>query len=147
MHGRCISTKQNIGFLADYQWLKLNINMNFKFRVFLHDPNFFYISHNPEGVTKAIKINMPELVTKGGGVFEQWIKVVKHFKYNRKLSPCIADPSYSFTACINEYIVYSTNCTVSKTIFFVKVLVILIKHHSWNRRTQNTYTYLHLTFM
>lgn len=122
VHGRCIATKQNIGFLADYQYLKLNLNKNFKFRVFLHDPNFFYISHNPEGVTQAIKIDMPELVTKGGGVFEQWIKVVKHFKYNRNLSPCIADPNYSFTACINEYIVYSTNCSVSRTTF-EKVLV------------------------
>ena len=126
MHGRCISTKENIGFLEDNQWLKMNFNTTFKFRVFLHDPNFFYISHNPEGVTQAIKINMPELMTKGGGVYEQWIKAVKHFKYNRKLSPCIADPSYSFTACINEYIVYSTNCTVSKTII-ANVLVCCLK--------------------
>ena len=125
VHGRCISTKQSIGFLADYQWLKLNLKVNFKFRVFLHDPNFFYVSHNPEGVTQAIKVNMPELVSKGT-MFEQWIKVVKHFKYNRNLSPCIADPFYSFTACINEYIVYSTNCTVSKTIF-AKVLVSCLK--------------------
>ena len=98
---------------VDNQFLKLNLNMKFKFQVFLHDPNFFYMSHNPESTTQAIKVNMPKLI-KSGFVFEQWIKAVKHIKYNRNLSPCVAELNYSFKACLNEYIVHSTNCTVSE---------------------------------
>ena len=45
-------------------------------------------------------------------VFFQWINVVKKIKYNRNQSPCMNDPNYSFTFCLIEYIVKSTNCTV-----------------------------------
>ena len=113
VHGKCLTAK-NISLLQDQQFLKLNLNQNLTFLLFLHDQNFFFVSHNPQSPSHALKINMSEIIQEDEQpwVFTQWINVVKKIKYNRNQSPCVDDPNYSFSFCLVEYIVKSTNCTV-----------------------------------
>ena len=47
-------------------------------------------------------------------IVQQWIYAVKNVKYNREQAPCVEDINYSFTSCIIDHIVKSTNCTVSQ---------------------------------
>ena len=122
VHGKCLIA-QNIGLLQDQQFLKLNLNRNLTFLIFLHDPNFFFVSHNPQSPSHAVRINMSELFQedKQEWVFIQWINVVKKMKYYRNQSPCVNDPNYSFSFCLIKYIVKSTNCTVRDQIDMINI--------------------------
>ena len=114
VYGRCLFV-EDLGYLEDYQFIKLDLNPERKFIVFLHDPNFFFFSLNPESAPLIkLYLNMSELKTsrETRNVAQQWINAVKNIKYNRKQSPCVDDVDYSFTSCLIDHIVQSTNCTV-----------------------------------
>ena len=61
VYGRCFSV-QNIANLNENQFIKLNLNMNFTFKIFIHDPDFFFLTQNPQGTTEAgLQVNMQDL--------------------------------------------------------------------------------------
>ena len=36
--------------------------MNFTFKIFIHDPDFFFLTQNPQGTTEAgLQVNMQDL--------------------------------------------------------------------------------------
>ena len=88
--------------------------------MFLHDPRFFFATLKPLSLPLInLQINMPDfipntMINKSGvtPVAQQWIHAVKNVKYNRKQAPCVDDINYSFTSCVIDHIVKSTNCTV-----------------------------------
>ena len=105
--------------LAVDEWIKSDKI----FQIFFHDPRFFFFSLNPLSLPMInLKINMPDLIpdttinasTGFKPIVQQWIYAVKNVKYNRGQAPCIEDINYSFTSCIIDHIVKSTNCTVSQ---------------------------------
>ena len=120
--GRCLFVN-NLGRLREYQFIKLNIKSDKTYQIFFHDPRFFFFSLNPLSLPLInLKINMPDLIpdktikasTGFKPIVQQWIYAVKNVKYNREQAPCIEDINYSFTSCIIDHIVKSTNCTVSQ---------------------------------
>ena len=120
--GRCLFVN-DLGRLREYQFIKFNIKSDKIFQIFFHDPRFFFFSLNPLSLPMInLKINMPDLIpdttiTASTGfkpIVQQWIYAVKNVKYNRGQAPCIEDINYSFTSCIIDHIVKSTNCTVSQ---------------------------------
>ena len=53
---------QSIVGLHQNQFIKLNLNMNLRFLILFHDPNFFFLSNNPHSTTEtALAIDMNEL--------------------------------------------------------------------------------------
>ena len=113
----------DLGRLREYQFIKFNIKSDKIFQIFFHDPRFFFFSLNPLSLPMInLKINMPDLIpdttinasTGFKPIVQQWIYAVKNVKYNRGQAPCIEDINYSFTSCIIDHIVKSTNCTVSQ---------------------------------
>ena len=49
--GQCV-TSNNIDSLKDGQFLKIYLNKSMDYKIWLHDPDFFYLSLNPESVPK-----------------------------------------------------------------------------------------------
>ena len=117
--GRCLFVN-DLGRLRDDQFIKFNLKSDKTYQIFFHDPKFFLFSLNPLSVPLIkLKINMPDLIpdtnfTGFAPIVQQWINAAKNVKYNRKKAPCVEDINYSFTSCIIDHIVKSTNCTVSK---------------------------------
>ena len=116
VYGKCLFV-HNLGFLRENDLLKLYLNHNLTFLVFLHDPNFFFISKNPDSAPAVgIHLNMPTDLNSYEDdklIGLQWIYAVKNIKYNRKDSICVTEAEYSFKSCLIDYIVKATNCTVS----------------------------------
>ena len=110
----------NLGHLRDNQFLKFNLRSDKKIQMFLHDPRFFFVTLKPLSIPMInLKINMPDyipdtIINKSGvtTIAQQWIHAIKNIKYNRKQAPCVDDTNYSFTSCVVDHIVKSTNCTV-----------------------------------
>ena len=49
--GQCV-TSNNIDTLEEGQFLKIYLNKSMDYKIWLHDPDFFYLSLNPESVPK-----------------------------------------------------------------------------------------------
>ena len=130
VYGKCLFV-HNLGFLRESNLFKLYLNNNLSFLVFLHDPNFFYVSQNPESAPSVIiHLNMETdlgSLTRDKLKGLQWIYAVKNIKYNRKASLCVTDTKYSFKSCLIDYIVKSTNCTVSFKYNFGKAPIVILK--------------------
>lgn len=116
--GRCLFVK-DLGHLRDNQFIKFNLKSDKQYQMFLHDPRFFVFTLKPLSVPVInLNLNMPKLIPdkiNNSGVTpiaQQWIHAVKNVKLNRKQAPCVEDINYSFTSCIIDHIVKSTNCTV-----------------------------------
>ena len=61
VYGRCLSGEK-IANLHENQFIKLNLNMNLTFLIFFHDPDFFFLTQNPQGTTEPpLRAIMPEL--------------------------------------------------------------------------------------
>ena len=110
----------DLGHLGDNQFIKFNLRSDKKIQMFIHDPKFFFITIKPLSIPLiSLQINMPDyinntIINKSGvtPIATQWIHAVKNVKHNRKQAPCVDDTNYSFTSCVIDYIVKSTNCTV-----------------------------------
>ena len=119
--GRCLFVN-DLGRLREYQFIKLNLKFDKVFQIFIHDPRYFFFSLNPLSLPLInLNIDMPDLIpekmiNESSGfkpIVQQWIYAEKNVKYNREQAPCVEDINYSFTSCIIDHVVKSTNCTVS----------------------------------
>ena len=56
--GQCV-TSNNIDSLKDGQFLKIYLNKSMDYKVWIHDPDFFYLSLNPYSVPKLELVYNP----------------------------------------------------------------------------------------
>ena len=60
--GRCLFV-QNIVDLHEKDFIKLNLNMDLTFIILFHDPDFFFLTQNPQGTTEeGLSVQMQELL-------------------------------------------------------------------------------------
>ena len=61
-YGRCLFV-QNIVDLHEKDFIKLNLNMDLTFIILFHDPDFFFLTQNPQGTTEeGLSVQMQELL-------------------------------------------------------------------------------------
>ena len=89
-----------------------------KYRIWLHDPKFFFVNVNPSS-TPSLPITMEKnklkVVNVGAEVAMQFFVVEKVKLYNRDISPCThyEDFNSSFYACVIRKTVSKIGCKVS----------------------------------
>ena len=113
-NGKC-HTLENYGQLgvnAELHSAQIILNPNLSYRVFLHDPLFFFITLNPLAVPQiatSIKISQENHIK----IQIQYVSVTKHIKMKREGAHCEDDPHYSLTSCIRRSVVdYVGYCTL-----------------------------------
>ena len=78
----------------------------FRFYVFVHDINFFFVNVNPFGPTKSFwEFNGNALPH-----HFQEISLVKHKKMNLDHKPCNEADNYNFGKCVKESLVQQVGC-------------------------------------
>ena len=101
--------------------IHLFFNVNLTFIVFVHDPNFFIYSNNPEAIP------MTTLIVPKKKTF-QLISFVEteHEELNVPADPCEEDIEYSFTACVKKMLARQVGCRTK-----------------WDKWTKETFPYCH----
>ena len=115
--GNC-QTLRTFGNMEEGKYLKVFLDTQNIYRVFIHDADFFVTSMNPSGTPKLeIPLNfagqvMPALF--------QYIYAEKHKLLNREGFQC-TDYDHigsSFSACVAQFVSNFTNCKVILIFFF-----------------------------
>ena len=108
---------ESIGTLLEGQFVKVSLNSTLKYRIWIHDPKFFFVSMNPSS-TPALSITIEKEKLKklnfGAEVAMQFIVAEKMTLYNRESSPCThyGDFNSSFYACVVRKTVSKIGCKV-----------------------------------
>ena len=89
-----------------------------KYRIWLHDPNFFFVSVNPSSAPSlpiTMEKNKLKVLNVGAEVAMQFFVVEKITLYNRDSSPCTHYEEFnsSFYACTVRKITSKIGCKVS----------------------------------
>ena len=89
------------------QYLYLNTSLSY--RVFLHDPSYFFITLNPLTIP-CVETAIKRTKDAGTNVKLQYIYATKRIAINRADAPCEEAEDYSFTECIKSSVTKSTGC-------------------------------------
>ena len=137
-YGRCV-TSNNIDSLKDGQFLKIYLNTSLRYRIWIHDPDLFYLSLNPKSTPKLELEYSPLLTTIQPNYKNnftsvlQYLEQEKYIAINRKKvwinnllnfhtryigfqkEPCKDyEMGKSFSNCLVEFINKNSTCKVSK---------------------------------
>ena len=98
----------------------INLNLSLSYNVYLHDPDFFLVTHNPSS-SPRIKIDIKDL-EKIGNLNMQYFTAKKHSLKTWKYQKCVDydKKGSSFTNCLFKNIIEETGCKVS--IFYYDIL-------------------------
>jgi hypothetical protein len=96
--GKCYTLDYNgtIGTDIKTEGLHLLLKKNITFDIYIHDLDFFYISHNREALP-VIHAKISEVSN------DLTLKVTKHILLDKSNRRCEKDPRYSFSTCIQNY--------------------------------------------
>ena len=83
----------------------MNFEPSFSYYPFIHDPNMFVNSANPESMPRIL---IPMSANYGQKMF--YIKAILHVKMNLQRSPCEEVTSYSLTSCLRNKISQKIGC-------------------------------------
>ena len=89
--GRCV-TSNNIDSLKDGQFLKIYLNTSLEYKIWIHDPDIFYLSLNPKSTPKLELDYSPVMMTTATirnyktnfSSVLQYLEQVKYKAVNRK---------------------------------------------------------------
>ena len=88
----------------DDNGLHIHLKTGQKFSVYIHDPNFYVLSINPDTVPNinfGIEDSRSQII---------YIKAVYHQKMNKPNSPCVLSKSYNFTRCVADFVTRRVGC-------------------------------------
>ena len=90
----------------DTTWIRIDLNKSLNYTIFIHDPQFFMYTMNPDTIPQ-IQINLS-----GGYVYSVYIRAKYHSKIAKvtETQTCEDDKFYSFTACIKENMSKKVGC-------------------------------------
>ena len=119
--GRCI-TSNNIDRLKDGQFFKIYLNTSLDYKIWIHDPDIFFLSLNPKSSPKLELYYSPVITTTdrtknyyGSNISSvlQYLEQSKYSAKNRKRFPCKQDgKGTSFSNCLVEFINKNSSCKV-----------------------------------
>ena len=109
-YGRC-QKASDIGILKTGQYIKVHLNTSIpiRYKIWLHDPEFFMLSLNPNSVPTIDNTLNVSAAPLGVQLF---INAEEHYLLNREKSPCSDYQDSSFTKCVENYVITKTNCKV-----------------------------------
>ena len=117
-HGRCF-TARNIGELQEGHNFKVHLNTNIsdRYKIWLHDPDFFITALNPSSVPTLENYLDLRNSSMGGGLLGgfQYFRGEQHVLINREEFPCTdyTQLGSSFSQCVSQYLVNQVGCRVS----------------------------------
>ena len=109
---------ESIGTLLEGQFVKVSLNSTLKYRIWIHDPKFFFVSMNPSS-TPSLSITIEKeklkMLKSGAEMAMQFIVAEKMNLYNRESSPCThyEDFNSSYYDCVIGSTVRKIGCKVS----------------------------------
>ena len=120
--GRCI-TSNNIDRLKDRQFFKIYLNTSLDYKIWIHDPDIFFLSLNPKSSPKLELDYSPVTTTTdrtknyyGSNITSvlQYLEQSKYSAKNRKQFPCKNyGKGTSFSNCLVEFINKNSSCKVT----------------------------------
>ena len=112
--GMC-QTIKNLGKLKFSTSIKIGLDKKKKYRIWLHDPNFFYMSMNPSSFPRiqTLLLNLKKNY-KSGFSKNQYILAEEHILLDRLKAPCTDYKSIesSFSQCIVDFVRNGIGCKV-----------------------------------
>lgn len=116
--GKCFRSR-TFGALGEMDTEMIQLNSSYGYRVYLHDPDVFFVSFNPSGLPR-IDIGIEKQQEK---MAAQYLRATKHVLLDRPGSPCEADQQYSLSSCIEMKIVRDSGCKVYilEYYFYIKI--------------------------
>ena len=105
-YGSCFTLKNRFraGSTSETDSFRIHLKLHNSW-VFLHDPDFFYLSHKIPPVPSISYQNSEMNIH-----YRQDIELVKHKKRSTKSSPCKAEENYSFNVCLRNVIQKIAGC-------------------------------------
>ena len=103
LYGQC-QWARNIGEIEESKFIKIKLNKSLEYKVWIHDPDFFFMSWNPKSVPKIslkLSFNNTHII--------QFISKEKR----SLMSGCTKYKKTTFTTCIVRHIVNEVGCKVS----------------------------------
>ena len=100
--GKCHTFSQE-RMSSEAENLKLPLlNKSLDYRIFIHDPDFFFISFNPK-VYPGFKEYLPKQDENSTDLYYiQNIEIIKHDNLNLEKSPCVDYTEYDFSICLKN---------------------------------------------
>ena len=107
--GKCFTSK-TLGKVDAMHTVLIHLNNTVGYRVYLHDPDIFFVSFNPSGLPR-LEIGLDEGLSKTA---VQYLRVKKHVLLERSSSPCrrYGEEESSMISCIEMKIVTDSGCKV-----------------------------------
>ena len=87
--------------------IHLFLNTNLTFIVFIHDPEYFIYSSNPQALPMAMTIIQKTNIFKELRLIER-----EHTELNVQSDPCEEDTEYSFTVCVKTSLARMVGCWI-----------------------------------
>ena len=119
--GRCV-TSNNIDSLDDGKFLKIYLNTSMDYKIWIHDPDIFFLSLNPKSSPKLELYYSPVITTTdrtknyyGSNISSvlQYLEQSKYSAKNRKRFPCKHyGKGTTFSNCLVEFINKNSSCKV-----------------------------------
>ena len=119
--GRCI-TSNKIDRLKDGQFFKIYLNTSLAYKIWIHDPDIFFLSLNPKSSPKLELDYSPVTTTidrtknyNGSSITSvlQYLEQSKYSAKNREQFPCKHyGKGTSFSNCLVEFINKNSSCKV-----------------------------------
>ena len=111
--GMC-QTIKNLGKLEISTSIKIALDKTKKYRIWLHDPNFFYMSMNPSSFPRIQTLLLNLKNWKTGSSKNQYILAEEHLLLDREKAPCTDYTiiGSSFSQCIVDFVRNETGCRV-----------------------------------
>ena len=101
-----IPGRLRIGTYQLYDIIRLKFQPNLAYRLFVHDPNYFYISKNPETAPPSVD----KLVDPDKLPYYYRLGLTEVEELNVPNDPCNDDTDYNFNACVKETFLKTTGC-------------------------------------
>ena len=132
-YGRCYMAR-DIGILGETNMLKIVFNKTNKYKIWVHDPDYFLITYFPN-VFPGFDISFPRQESDNVGGWS-FFEATEHNLLNTASSPCRdyktdQDKTISFTTCIGLKPINMTGCTVGSILFSLTGNCLQIKVKSY----------------
>jgi len=84
-------------------------NSSLKYQVFIHDPDFFFLTRNPKA-HPGFFVSLPLSDEASNLMYIQNMEIVEHKNLNLKKNPCMENPEYSFSSCLKDAVARRVGC-------------------------------------
>ena len=84
-------------------------NSNLNYQIFIHDPDFFYLTRNPKA-HPGFFVSLSRSEEASNLMYIQNMEIVEHRNLNLRKNPCMENPEYSFSSCLKDAVTRIVGC-------------------------------------